>query len=102
MFLDRKPSHSGACAVLPDCSWVELERLHGDVTGRSRILGGESAALTAAMPDPSMLRKEVGAMLEGTSEGESRGAFAASSLAMVGALTAATGALACSQREVQR
>lgn len=56
----------------------------------------------AAMPDPSALREGIGAMLEGADGGKSRDALATMSLAMVEALTAATGALACSQKEVQR
>lgn len=72
--------------------------------GRSQILGGESADIVAAMAVPGELKKKVGAMLEaaGVDGRQARGASAASSLAMVGALTAATGALASSQREVQR
>ena len=70
--------------------------------GRSHILGGESAETVAAMPDPSALREGIGAMLEGADGGKSRDALATMSLAMVEALKAATGALACSQKEVQR
>lgn len=83
-------------------SWVELERLHGDVTGRSQIIGGESADIVADMPNPRYLREKVGAALQGANGQAARGAFAASHLAIMGALTAATGALASSQREVQR
>lgn len=54
------------------------------------------------MPDPSVLREGIGAMLDGADGGKSREAFATMSLAMVGALTAGTRALACSQKEVQR
>lgn len=83
-------------------SWTELERLHKDIRGRSQIIGGENAEMVAAMADPRVLRHEVGAALDETDRAEAKGAFAASSLAMVGALTAATGALACTQRENQR
>lgn len=54
------------------------------------------------MPDPSVLREGIGAMLDDAEGGKAREAFAKTSLAMVAALTAATGALACSQKEVQR
>lgn len=83
-------------------SWAELEKLHSDVTGRSQILGGASAELVAGIPDPSALRKEVDAAMKGPTGRRGRAAVAASHLAMVGALTAATGALASSQQEVQR
>lgn len=63
--------------------------------------------MVAAMTEPGVLRSRVGALLEeaGAEGGDARGArdaFAAASLALVGALTAATGALANSQKEVQR
>ncbi|CAM9197891.1 unnamed protein product, partial [Ectocarpus fasciculatus] len=83
-------------------SWAKLEKLHGDIVGRSQILGGESAQMVAAMPEPSVLKERVGTLLEETESGDSRDAFAAASLTLVGALTAATGALNNSQKEVQR
>ena len=83
-------------------SWAKLEALHSDIVGRSQILGGESAEMVAAMPEPSLLKSRVGSLLEEAEGGDARDAFAASSLALVGALTAATGALANSQKEVQR
>ena len=83
-------------------SWAKLEALHSDIVGRSQILGGESAQMVAAMPEPSVLKSRVGSLLEEAEGGDARDAFAASSLALVGALTAATGALANSQKEVQR
>lgn len=83
-------------------SWAKLEKLHSDIVGRSQILGGESAQMVAAMPEPSVLKERVGALLEETESVDSRDAFAAASLALVGALTAATGALNNSQKEVQR
>lgn len=58
--------------------------------------------MVAAMPEPSALKLRVGALLEEAEGGDARDAFAAASLALVGALTAATGALANSQKEVQR
>lgn len=58
--------------------------------------------MVAAIPEPSMLKERVGTLLEETESGDSRDAFAAASLALVGALTAATGALSNSQKEVQR
>lgn len=90
-------------AASPGDSWTKLETLHGDIVGRSQILGGESAQMVAAMPEPSALKlRVVGALLEEAEGGDARDAFAAASLALVGALTAATGALANSQKEVQR
>lgn len=83
-------------------SWGELDRLYKDVIGRSELLGGESAEMVAAMYDPDALREKIRAALEGASGEEARNAVATSSLAMVDALTAATGALAASQKEVQR
>lgn len=83
-------------------SWTKLEMLHSDIVGRSQILGGESAQMVAAMPEPSALKLRVGTLLEEAEGGDVRDAFAAASLALVGALTAATGALANSQKEVQR
>lgn len=58
--------------------------------------------MVAAMPELSVLKSRVGATLEEAEGGDARHAFAAASLALVGALTAATGALANSQKEVQR
>lgn len=58
--------------------------------------------MVAAMPEPGALKSRVGALLEEAEGGDVRDAFAAASLALVGALTAATGALANSQKEVQR
>lgn len=58
--------------------------------------------MVGAIPEPSLLESRVGALLEGAESGDARDAFAAASLALVGALTAATGALANSQKEVQR
>lgn len=58
--------------------------------------------MVAAMPEPGALKERVGALLEEAEGGDARDAFAAASLALVGALTAATGALANSQKEVQR
>lgn len=58
--------------------------------------------MVAAIPEPSVLKKRVGTLLEEAEGGDTRDAFAAASLALVGALTAATGALANSQKEVQR
>eukprot|EP00903_Cladosiphon_okamuranus_P010933 g10326.t1 len=83
-------------------SWTKLERLHSDIVGRSQILGGESAQMVAAMPEPSVLKARVGTMLEEAEGRDARDALAAASLALIGALTAATGALANSQKEVQR
>ncbi|CAM9588135.1 unnamed protein product [Ectocarpus sp. 4 AP-2014] len=83
-------------------SWTKLQKLHSDIVGRSQILGGESAEMVAAMPEPSVLKERVGALLEETESADSRDVFAAASLALVGALTAATGALNNSQKEVQR
>ncbi|CAB1117939.1 unnamed protein product [Ectocarpus sp. CCAP 1310/34] len=83
-------------------SWAKLEKLHSGIVGRSQILGGESAQMAAAMAEPRVLKERVGALLEETEIGDSRDAFAAASLALVGALTAATGALNTSQKEVQR
>eukprot|EP00752_Nemacystus_decipiens_P007872 g7033.t1 len=83
-------------------SWAKLEALHSDIVGRSQILGGESAQMVAAMPEPRVLKTRVGVLLEEAEGGDARDAFAAASLALVGALTSATGALANSQKEVQR
>ncbi|CAM9435411.1 unnamed protein product, partial [Pylaiella littoralis] len=84
-------------------SWKKLETLHSDVLGRSHILGGEGAQMVAAMPEPCSLQERVGSLLgEYESGGGARDAFAAASLALVAALAAATGALATSQKEVQR
>ena len=70
--------------------------------GRSELLGGDSAVRVAAMFDPDALKEKVRALLEGADGAQARNAIVESSLAMVDALTAATGALAASQREVQR
>lgn len=83
-------------------SWGELDRLYKDVLGRSELLGGESAEIVAAMYDPDALKQQIRAALEGADGEEAKDAVATSSLAMVDALTAATGALAASQKEVQR
>lgn len=59
--------------------------------------------MVAAMPEPCSLQERVGGLLgEYESGGGARDAFAAASLALVAALAAATGALATSQKEVQR
>lgn len=98
-----------SCGVrLAACgSWTKLEALHSDVLGRSHILGGESGQMVAAMAEPSALKERVGSMLAAEYERSgggagARDAFAAAALALVGALTAATGALSSSQKEVQR
>lgn len=84
-------------------SWSKLETLHSDVLGRSHILGGESVQKVAAMSEPSALKERVGSLFgEYESGGPARGSCAGASLALVQALTAATGALANSQKEVQR
>lgn len=99
---DRPITTDHGLCFPPSCSWTKLETLHSDIVGRSHILGGESAQMVAAIPEPSELKNRVGTLLEEAERSDARDAFAAASLALIGALTSATGALANSQKEVQR
>lgn len=80
-------------------SWEILQALHGDVSGRAEILGGEAVRLVASMPNPYALRNDIASRLAEGGRAEPVGTI---QLSLVEALTAVTRALAGAQKEVQR